>query len=43
MVGVAKKGPASVLSRMIKLNPDQHLGKAVLIDPDTDQSLGYQA
>jgi hypothetical protein len=22
---------------------EQHLGKAVLIDPDTDQSLGYQA
>jgi hypothetical protein len=36
MGGVAMKGPASVLSR---LNTDQHLGKAVLIGPDTDQSL----
>jgi hypothetical protein len=36
MGGVAKKGPASVLSR---LNPDQPHDKAVLIDPNTDQSL----
>jgi len=32
-------GQASVLSRVSKLNSDQHLGKAVLIDPDTGQSL----
>jgi hypothetical protein len=36
MGGVAKKGPASVLSR---LNPDSPHDKAVLIDPNTDQSL----
>jgi hypothetical protein len=37
--GAAKKGPASVLSRVNNANSGQHMVKTVRIDPDADNSL----
>jgi len=37
--GAAKKGPASVLSRVNNANSGQHMVKTVRIDPDADNSV----